>query len=94
MLILLPILNEQGLNSRLLHGKKLGLEIPRKEQDGSFTWASVAESMRTAMVDDSGVSWRNRAREIRYLFGDVDRNNCFVARLVNYLTENKKARVP
>lgn len=94
VLILLPILNEQGLNSRLLHGKKLGLEIPRKEQDGSFTWASVAESMRTAMVDDSGVSWRNRAREIRYLFGDVDRNNCFVARLVNYLTENKKARVP
>ncbi|KAJ6414585.1 hypothetical protein OIU84_003562 [Salix udensis] len=93
VLILLPVLNEQGLNSRLLHGKKLGLEIPREEEDGSFTWSSVAELMRTAMVDDSGESLRNRAREIRSMFGDVDRNNCYVARLVNYLMENKKARV-
>ncbi|KAJ6694884.1 GLYCOSYLTRANSFERASE [Salix koriyanagi] len=93
VLILLPVLNEQGLNSRLLHGKKLGLEIPREEEDGSFTWSSVAELMRTAMVDDSGESLRNRAREIRSMFGDVDRNNCYVARLVNYLVENKKARV-
>ncbi|XVE97952.1 hypothetical protein REPUB_Repub03eG0063200 [Reevesia pubescens] len=38
--------SDQGLNARLLHRKKVGLEIERNEQDGSFTSDLVAQSLR------------------------------------------------
>lgn len=91
VLILFPVLNDQGLNARLLHGKKLGLEIPRNKQDGSFMWNSVADSVRMAMVDDSGESWRDLAKEMRGLIGDRDRNDRFVDRFVRYLEENRSS---
>ena len=53
-LVLLPFVNDQGLNARLLIKKGLGVEIPRNKRDGSFTTESVADSVRFAVVDDSG----------------------------------------
>ncbi|KAA8538193.1 hypothetical protein F0562_027801 [Nyssa sinensis] len=65
VLILFPVMNDQGLNARLLQGKKVGVAVPRNEQDGSFTSDSVAESVRLAMVREEGESFRTNAREIR-----------------------------
>ncbi|GAV66854.1 UDPGT domain-containing protein [Cephalotus follicularis] len=88
VLVLFPALNEQGLNARLLHGKKLGLEIPRNERDGWFTSDSVAESLRLAMVDDSGELLRNKAKGMKGLIGDRDRNAHYVDEVARYLEEN------
>jgi hypothetical protein len=46
--------SDQGLTTRLLHGKRVGLEIPRNNQDGLFTSDSVAKSIRRVMVDHEG----------------------------------------
>ncbi|KAF5455971.1 hypothetical protein F2P56_025492 [Juglans regia] len=89
VLVLLPVLNDQGLNARLLQGKKLGVEINRDERDGSFTRESVAESVRLAMVYEAGESLRDRAKEMKGLFGDKDRNDRLVDGFIRFLEENR-----
>ncbi|EEF35043.1 UDP-glucosyltransferase, putative [Ricinus communis] len=89
VLILFPVLNDQGLNARLLHGKKIGLEVPRNESDGAFTSDSVAELVRKAKVDDPA----DLAKEMRNLFGDRDRNNRLAEGVVHYLEENRISRL-
>lgn len=84
--ILLPVLNEQGLNTRLLQGKGLGVEVPRDEREGTFDSDSVADSVRLAMMDDAGECIRARAKLMKGLFGNKDENIRYVDELVRYLT--------
>ena len=83
--ILFPVLNEQGLNTRLLEGKGLGVEIPRDEEKGSFDSDSVAHSVRLAMVDDAGESIRAKTKLMMGLFGNMDENSRYVDELVGYM---------
>ncbi|EXB59429.1 UDP-glycosyltransferase 91C1 [Morus notabilis] len=64
-----------GLISRLLHGKRVGLEVPRNEETGSFTSESVSEIIRQVMMGEDGESVRANARAAKEIFGDVDINN-------------------
>ncbi|KAJ8545284.1 hypothetical protein K7X08_017867 [Anisodus acutangulus] len=57
-----PVMNDQGLNTRLLEEKGVGVEIPRNEQDGSFTSDSRAESVKFAVVSEESESLRANAR--------------------------------
>ncbi|PQM40508.1 UDP-glycosyltransferase 91C1-like [Prunus yedoensis var. nudiflora] len=66
---------DQGLIARLLHGKQVGLEIPRDERDGSFTSDSVAELTRRVMVDKEGESLRSNAWAMKEIFGNKELNN-------------------
>lgn len=84
-LILLPFLADQGINTRFLEEKKLGYSIPRNERDGSFTPNSVAESLRLVMVDEEGKIYRDNAKKMSGLFGDRDRQECYVDNLLDYL---------
>ncbi|CDY67034.1 BnaCnng53280D [Brassica napus] len=83
--ILFPVLNEQGLNTRLLEGKGLGVEIPRDEEKGSFDSDSVAHSVRLAMVDDAGESIRAKTKLMMGLFGNMDENSRYVDELIGYM---------
>ncbi|CAH2035043.1 unnamed protein product [Thlaspi arvense] len=87
--IFFPVVNEQGLNTRLLEGKGLGVEIPRDEKEGSFDSDSVAYSVRLAMVDDAGESVRAKAKVMKGLFGNIDDNSRYVDELVGYMTRKK-----
>ncbi|KAI5655046.1 hypothetical protein M9H77_32233 [Catharanthus roseus] len=87
VLILFPIMNDQGLNARVLQGKKVGLEIPRNPKDGSFTSGAVAETLQFVVVSDEGEELRGNARDMRSLFGDEDRNNSYIDSFVGYLAE-------
>ncbi|XP_062164844.1 UDP-glycosyltransferase 91C1 [Alnus glutinosa] len=89
VLILLPFLNDQGINARLLHGKRLGVEVARNERDGSFTRDSIAESVRMAMVSDLGESLRGTTKEMKGLFGDKDTNYHLVDGFIRLLRENR-----
>ncbi|KAB2628747.1 UDP-glycosyltransferase 91C1-like [Pyrus ussuriensis x Pyrus communis] len=82
-----------GLNARLGNGRGLGVEIPRNERDGSFTRDSVAEFVRLAVVDDSGESLRTRAKEMKDLFRDRNKNNRIVDEFICFLEENRPPRV-
>ncbi|XP_010535333.1 PREDICTED: UDP-glycosyltransferase 91C1 [Tarenaya hassleriana] len=88
--ILFPVVNDQGLNARLLQGKGLGVEIPRDERDGSFSCDSVADSIRSAMADESDEPVRAKVKEMKSLFGNKDTDMRHVDELVRYLSD--KAR--
>ncbi|KVI06805.1 UDP-glucuronosyl/UDP-glucosyltransferase [Cynara cardunculus var. scolymus] len=75
VLIFFPVMNDQGLNVRLLSGKKLGVEIPRNEKDGSFTSDSVAKSVKLAMVSEGGEQIRKNAREMKGLWSVMVNTN-------------------
>ncbi|TQD85141.1 hypothetical protein C1H46_029315 [Malus baccata] len=66
---------DQGLISRLMHEKRVGLEIPRDEQDGSFTSDSLAEVTRRVMVEKEGESIRSNAWAMKEIFGNLELNN-------------------
>ncbi|CAK9325546.1 unnamed protein product [Citrullus colocynthis] len=91
VMILLPVLNDQGLNARLLEEKKLGIEIERNERDGSFTRDSVSESVRSAMAEssDTGKLLRERTMELKGLFGDRDKNERRLDEFVHFLKTNR-----
>ncbi|KAM1047169.1 hypothetical protein ACFX2C_026565 [Malus domestica] len=67
--------SDQPLNARLMHDKRVGLEIPRDERDGSFTSDSVAELIRRVMVEKEGESIRSNAWAMKEIFGNVELNN-------------------
>lgn len=90
VLIFFPVMNDQGLNVRLLSGKKLGVEIPRSYKDGSFTRDSVAESVKIAMVSEEGEPIRANAREMKRLFGDESKNNDYIDVCIQRLVEMRK----
>ncbi|XP_065862835.1 UDP-glycosyltransferase 91C1 [Euphorbia lathyris] len=86
VLILFPVLNDQGLNARLLEGKKLGVEIPRDEFNGEFTSDSVADLVNKAKLDELG-----KEKMKGDMFGDWIRNNQSVDEVVRYLQQNRNS---
>ncbi|OUZ99750.1 UDP-glucuronosyl/UDP-glucosyltransferase [Macleaya cordata] len=89
-LILLPVIHDQALNSRILEWKKIGLEIERDEEDGLFTKESVAKSLRTVVVEEEGEMFRAKVRELRGVFGDKERHDRYVGDFARYLKENRR----
>lgn len=71
-LILLTFLADQGFNARVLEENKMGYSIPRNNNDGSFTRNSVAESLRLVMVEEEGKIYREKAKEMKQVFGNRD----------------------
>nr|KJB54425.1 hypothetical protein B456_009G033400 [Gossypium raimondii] len=68
---------DQGLNARLLHGRKVGLEIERNETNCSFTSDLVAETIRQVMMEPKGEAIRANAWELREIFDNEElSNNC------------------
>ncbi|XP_048573177.1 putative UDP-rhamnose:rhamnosyltransferase 1 [Triticum urartu] len=53
-LIMLPISSDQGPNARLMEGRKVGMQVPRNESDGSFTREDVAAMVRAVAVEEDG----------------------------------------
>ncbi|KAL1559501.1 UDP-glycosyltransferase 91C1 [Salvia divinorum] len=87
VLILFPVMNDQGLNARLLQEKKVGIEIPRNKVDGLFTSESVAETVRLALVGEEGRTVRENAMKMKELFGSERRSNSYVDTLVHHMIQ-------
>ncbi|XP_074380448.1 UDP-glycosyltransferase 91A1-like [Apium graveolens] len=90
VLVLLPMLGDQGIIASQLAEKKLGFVIPRNEQDGSFTKDSVAESLKLVMVDEAGKVYRDKVKEMQSVFRDMDKQTGYVDNLVAYLEAHKR----
>ncbi|OMO67260.1 UDP-glucuronosyl/UDP-glucosyltransferase [Corchorus capsularis] len=79
--------SDQGLNARLLHSKKVGLEIERNEVDGSFTSDLVAETIRKVMVEPEGEPLRANAWAMREIFGNEEMNNKSLEEFTRFIQE-------
>ncbi|PRQ48450.1 putative soyasaponin III rhamnosyltransferase [Rosa chinensis] len=88
-LVLLPMSNDQGLNARYFGEKKVGYELRRNDQDGSFTSEAVAESLRMVMEKEEGRVYRDKAQELKPLFGDWKRQNAYVDKFLEYLKTHR-----
>ncbi|KAK6136968.1 hypothetical protein DH2020_029289 [Rehmannia glutinosa] len=84
-LITLPFFVDQGLNSRVVAKKQLGVEIPRNEEDGSYTRNSVADSVKLVMLENNGKKFRERAKEMATIFGDTALHSRYIDNFVEYL---------
>ncbi|RDX77531.1 Soyasaponin III rhamnosyltransferase, partial [Mucuna pruriens] len=78
VLVTLPYLLDQALFSRVLEEKKVAIEVPRSDKDGSFTRDSVAQTLRLALVDQDGAAHRNNAKEIGKLFSSKHLHNQYI----------------
>lgn len=87
--VMLPFLLDQGLNARVFEEKKVGVEIPRNEQDGSFTRDSVAESLRLVMFNDGENVFMDNAKKMQKLFGDKELHDRYLDDFVKYLENHK-----
>ncbi|XP_057430086.1 soyasaponin III rhamnosyltransferase-like [Lotus japonicus] len=89
VLVMLPFLLDQALYSRVIEEKKVGIEIPRNEQDGSFTRSSVAKALRLAMVDEEGGAYRKNAKEMGKKFSNKELHNLYIENFIASLQKNK-----
>ncbi|XP_047180248.1 soyasaponin III rhamnosyltransferase-like [Vigna umbellata] len=91
VLVTLPYLLDQALFSRVLEEKKVAIEVPRSEKDGSFTGDSVAKTLRFAIVDEEGGSLRKNAKEMGKVFSSAELHNQYIEGLIAALY---KYRIP
>lgn len=89
VLVTLPYLLDQALFSRALEEKKVAVEVPRNEQDGSFTRESVAKTLRLAIVDEEGSVYRKNAKEMGEVFSSKDLHNQYIEDFIAALYKYK-----
>ncbi|KAJ8541995.1 hypothetical protein K7X08_016861 [Anisodus acutangulus] len=89
-LIMLPFWVDQGLNARILEDKENGIEIPREEEDGSYTRDSVSNSVKLVMVEKDGKRNREKAKEISSIFGDRRLHDKYIEDLIQFLEDHRK----
>ncbi|KAM4124599.1 hypothetical protein ACJW30_01G246300 [Castanea mollissima] len=89
-LILLTFYADQGINAKVLEDKHIGYLIPRNEHDGSFTRDSVAKSLRLVIVEEEGKIYRDKAKEMKALFGDRTSQDRYLNSFLDYLISHSK----
>ncbi|KAL2893084.1 UDP-glycosyltransferase 91C1 [Bienertia sinuspersici] len=91
VLVLLPMMNDQGLIARLLVEKGLGVEIARDEQGGFFRREVVAKVVRMAMVEEEGEALRIKCRSMKGVFGDKNLNGQYIQGFIHYMEETRNS---
>ncbi|GLU10076.1 hypothetical protein SLE2022_269020 [Rubroshorea leprosula] len=81
---------DMGLIARLLHEKRVGLEIERNEVDGSFTSDTVAKVIRVVMVEKEGEPIRANAWAMKEICGNIELGKKHLSQFSRYL-ENYKS---
>ncbi|KAG2696138.1 hypothetical protein I3843_07G044900 [Carya illinoinensis] len=89
-LIMLPMFGDQVLNGKLLEEMQTGAEVPRNEQDGSFSRESVAKTLRLVMKDAEGQIYRDKAKEMMTSFGDKQLQYRYVDKFVEFLVNHRR----
>ncbi|GAV66511.1 UDPGT domain-containing protein, partial [Cephalotus follicularis] len=77
-----------SLNARVFAEKKVGIEIPRNKQNGSFTKESVAKLLSLVMFDEEGLVYREKTKEMSFVFGDDILHNLYVEKFVEHLLKH------
>lgn len=81
---------DQGLNVRILEDKRVGVEVPRNEEDGSFTSDLVANSVKLVMVESDGKLIREKAKEMSSIFNNKELHDKYIENMINFLENRGK----
>ncbi|GJZ05078.1 UDP-glycosyltransferase 91D1-like protein [Tanacetum coccineum] len=92
-LIMLPFLVDQGLNARVLVDAKVGIEVPRNDEDGSFTKDSVTRSLSKVVVDDEGKIYKAKAMTLSKTFSDTILQRKYLDDLIYYLEKHMRVQL-
>lgn len=88
-LIGLPFI-QQSLTARIVGQHQFGVEIPRNEEDGSYTRDSVANSVKLVMLENEGKKYRDKAKELSPLFCGRELQSGYVDKLIDFLKNHEK----
>ena len=88
-LVMLPFVLDQGLNARVMEEKKVGIEILRNNNDGSFTKHSVAQSLKVVFEDIVGKIYRNEAKKLSRMVSDKNLQHQYIDKFEKYLNNNR-----
>ncbi|GJN23619.1 hypothetical protein PR202_gb11283 [Eleusine coracana subsp. coracana] len=90
-LIMLPIYGDQGPNARLMEGKKVGMQVPRDENDGSFHREGVSRAVRAVMLEEETRSvFVANAKRLQEIVGDHELHERCIDGFVNQLRSYMK----
>ncbi|XP_062186440.1 UDP-glycosyltransferase 91C1-like [Phragmites australis] len=89
-LVMLPFITDQGLIAREMTARRVGVEVPRNDDDGSFRRDDVAAAVRRVMAEgEESEAFERNARELQKVLGDEVRQEQYVDELVEYLQRYK-----
>ncbi|WMV53258.1 hypothetical protein MTR67_046643 [Solanum verrucosum] len=91
-LIMLPFLVDQGPNARILEDKGVGIDVPRNEEDRSYTSDSVANSVKLVMVENDGKIIREKAKEMSSIFDNKELQDKYIENLIKFLENHRKGK--
>jgi hypothetical protein len=85
-LVMLPIVGDQGPNARQMEAKKVGLQVARDEDDGSFDRHGVAAAVRAVMLDvEARKGFVAGALKMQGVVADKERHERYVDEFVQQL---------
>ncbi|KAF8685307.1 hypothetical protein HU200_044048 [Digitaria exilis] len=85
-LVMLPIFGDQGPNARLMEGRKVGLQVPREESDGSFDRHGVARAVKAVMVEEgSRRVFVENAKKMQEIVTDTELQERYIDEFVQRL---------
>ncbi|KAM0931424.1 hypothetical protein ACQ4PT_000442 [Festuca glaucescens] len=85
-LVMLPIFGDQGPNARQMEAKKVGLQVARDEEDGSFDRHGVASAVRAVMLEEeSRRGFVAGAARMQEVVADAERHERYIDEFVEQL---------
>ncbi|VAI38732.1 unnamed protein product [Triticum turgidum subsp. durum] len=85
-LVMLPIFGDQGPNARQMEAKKVGLQVARDKDDGSFDRHGVASAVRAVMVEgEERRSFMANALKMQAVVGDKELQDRYIDEFVQHL---------
>ncbi|TVU45498.1 hypothetical protein EJB05_04987, partial [Eragrostis curvula] len=90
-LVMLPVAGDQGPNARIMEGKKVGMQVPRDENDGSFDREGVATTVQSVMLDeDTRRVFVTNAKKMQEFVGDNRFHESCIDQFIRQLRSYKK----
>jgi hypothetical protein len=85
-LVMLPIFGDQGPNARQMEAKKVGLQVARDEEDGSFDRHGVASAVRAVMLEgEASRGFVAGAARMQEVVADAERHERYIDQFVEQL---------
>jgi hypothetical protein len=85
-LVMLPIMGDQEPNARLMERRKVGVQVPRNEHDGSFDREGVAMAIRAVAVEEEGRRvFAANAKKLQEIVSDTECHERYINRFIQQL---------